>query len=120
MKFIDSVFQKLKPHPKRIVFPEGTEPRVIQAAAQFAKAQLGVPILLGRRDDIAKAADEHKLDISHARIIDPEKSEELPNFCTRLERLDRYKKMGVTDARSLMLNPNYFGAMMTQYGQADG
>ncbi len=54
MRFIESVFQKLKRHPKRIVFPEGTEPRVLRAAARFVKLQLGAPVLLGRKDEIEK------------------------------------------------------------------
>ena len=47
MKFIDSVFQKLRSHPKRVVFPEGTEPRILAAAAEFVHLQLGVAVLLG-------------------------------------------------------------------------
>ena len=43
MRFIGSVIEKLQRHPKRIVFPEGTEPRVIQAARQFYALRLGAP-----------------------------------------------------------------------------
>ena len=49
MRFIGSVIEKLQRHPKRIVFPEGTEPRVLQAARQFYSLRLGAPILLGDR-----------------------------------------------------------------------
>jgi phosphate acetyltransferase len=49
MRFIGSVIEKLQRHPKRIVFPEGTEPRVLQAARQFHSLRLGVPIILGDR-----------------------------------------------------------------------
>jgi phosphate acetyltransferase len=47
MRFIGTVIEKLQRHPKRIVFPEGTEPRVLQAARQFYSLRLGVPILVG-------------------------------------------------------------------------
>ena len=47
MRFIGSVIEKLQRHPKRIVFPEGGEPRVLQAARQFHALRLGIPILLG-------------------------------------------------------------------------
>ena len=57
MKFIESVFQKLKRHPKRIVFPEGTEPRILQAAEQFVKLQLGPAIVLGKREEVEKVAN---------------------------------------------------------------
>ena len=53
-------------------------------------------------------------------IIDPATSSELPAFCERLERLERYKNFGVDDSRRIMINPNYFAAMMIQYGLADG
>ncbi len=46
MKFIESVFEKLRAHPKRVVFPEGTEPRVLAAAAEFVHLKLGVAVLL--------------------------------------------------------------------------
>ena len=49
MKFIESVYEKLKRHPKRIVFPEGDDPRVIRAAQSLLRStQLGVPVLLGQ------------------------------------------------------------------------
>ena len=56
MKFIESVFEKLKRHPKRIVFPEGAEPRVLRAAARFVKLKLGAPVLLGNKTEIEKTA----------------------------------------------------------------
>jgi phosphate acetyltransferase len=122
MKFIDTVFEKLSHHPKRIVFPEGAEPRTLAAAAEFAARKLGVAILLGQRDMIESVARGEGVDLSHNKIaiIDPANSSELPTFCERLEKLDRYKAFGVDDSRQVMINPNYFGAMMIQYGLADG
>ena len=58
MKFIESVFEKLKRHPKRIVFPEGAEPRVLRAAARFVKLKLGAPVLLGNKAEIEKALSQ--------------------------------------------------------------
>ena len=122
MKFIDNVFAQLARHPKRIVFPEGAEPRTLQAAAEFAKRGLGAPILLGHPDTIESVARSEGIDLAKAKIAhyDPLTSSELPVFCERLEQLERYKKLQVTDARQFMSNPNYFGAMMIQYGMADG
>jgi phosphate acetyltransferase len=47
MRFIGSVIEKLQRHPKRVVFPEGEEPRILQAARQFYALRMGVPFLLG-------------------------------------------------------------------------
>lgn len=120
MKFIESVFEKLKRHPKRIVFPEGAEPRVLQAAARFVKLQLGAPILLGKQKEIEKEAVKYGIDLGRIGVIDPETAEDLPIFCEHLERLKRYQKFTHDNVREAMQNPNYFGAMMIQHGQADG
>ena len=56
MKFIDTVFEKLARSPKRIVFPEGAEPRTLHAASEFARRKLGAAILLGHRDQIESVA----------------------------------------------------------------
>ncbi len=119
MSFIDSVFAKLKRHPKRIVFPDGDEPRVVKAAQIFYERDLGIPVLLGRREIIERVALENKVSLDHVAIVDPETSSDLPIFCQRLEKLDRYRKMGIPDSRAMMVNPNYFAAMMVQYGLAD-
>lgn len=119
MSFINSVFAKLKRHPKRIVFPDGDDARVIRAAQMFYERDLGVPILLGKRDVIERMAMAEKVDLDHVAIVNPETSSDLPIFCQRLERLERYKNMGLRDSRAVMTNHNYFAAMMVQYGLAD-
>ena len=120
MRFIESVFEKLKRHPKRIVFPEGAEPRVLEAAGRFTRMQLGAPILLGDVEEIERKAGQYGIDLERIGIIDPAKADDLPDFSRRLERLQRYRNIGAGDARDILLNPNYFAAMMIQYGQADG
>ncbi len=120
MKFIESVYEKLRRHPKRIVFPEGDDPRVLRAAQTFYENQLGIPVLLGDRAVIERVATVEKVDLDHVAIVNPETSSDLPVFCERLEKLDRYKKFGVRDSRALMVNRNYFAAMMLQYGLVDG
>ena len=121
MRFIETVFQKLKRHPKRIVFPEGTEPRVLRAAARFVKLQLGAPVVLGRKEEIEKVAlgREASASITSASSIRATSSE-LPTFVKRLEKLKRYRDLGPKQAAEILANPNYFGAMMVQYGQVDG
>lgn len=120
MRFIETVFQKLKRHPKRIVFPEGTEPRVLRAAARFVKLQLGAPVVLGRKEEIEKIALAEDISLDHIGVIDPTTSSELPTFVARLEKLKRYRDLGTKQATEILANPNYFGAMMVQYNQVDG
>jgi len=122
MRFIGSLIEKMQRHPKRIVFPEGTEPRVIQAARQFYALRLGVPILLGDRARITEAADAQKVSLEGIRLINPAESEELENFARRFELLRHYtgQRMKGFEAREAVLQPNYFGAMMLAMHQADG
>src|SRR6266700_907918 len=120
MRFIGSLVEKLQRHPKRIVFPEGTEPRVLQAARQFYSLRLGVPILLGDRTKIKEAAERLNVPLEGVRMLNPEESEELDSFARRFELLRRYKGVREREAREAMLKPNYFGAMMVAMHQADG
>src|SRR6185436_16818415 len=119
MRFIGSVIEKLQRHPKRIVFPEGTEPRVLQAARQFYSLRCGVPILLGDRPQIKQAAEKLNVSLDGIRIINPAESEELENFAKRYELLRRFKGIKEREARETMIKPNYFGAMMVAMHQAD-
>lgn len=120
MRFIGSIIEKLQRHPKRIVFPEGAEPRVLQAARQYFALRLGVPILLGDRARIKQSAEALNVSLEGIRIIDPSDSADLPNFVRRFELLRRYKKIKDKEARDAMIQPNYFGAMMLAMHQADG
>jgi phosphate acetyltransferase len=120
MRFISNVIEKLQRHPKRVVFPEGEEPRVLQAARQFQALRLGAPILLGdpvKINDLAAGLD---VSLQGIRIINPAKSEDLENFAHRFYTLRREKGMRETEAREAMLQPNYYGAMMLAMHQADG
>ncbi len=120
MRFISGIVEKLQRHPKRVVFPEGAEPRVLQAARQFYSLRLGAPILLGDRTRIKEAAAQLNVSLQGVRIINPCESDELPAFVKRYELLRRFKGIHASDAGETMLNPNYFWAMMVAMHQADG
>ncbi len=120
MRFIGSVIEKLQRHPKRVVFPEGTEPRVLQAARQFHSLRLGAPILLGDRTKVKAAAEQLNVSLEGLRIINPETSDELESFVQRFMAVRRSKGIQEPEAREVMTKPNYFGAMMVAMHQADG
>jgi len=120
MRFIGNVIEKMQRHPKRVVFPEGTEPRILQAARQFYALRLGVPILLGETDKVREMADALKISLEGIRIINPATSEDFENFATRFYRVRREKGLRKTEAREAMLQPNYYGCMMLAMHQADG
>jgi phosphate acetyltransferase len=120
MRFIGRIIEKLQRHPKRVVFPEGTEPRVLQAARQFYSLRLGAPVLLGDRTQVKQAAAELNVSLEGVRIINPAESEDLPAFVKRFELLRRFKGVEEKEAHETMLNPNYYGAMMLAMHQVDG
>ena len=120
MRFIGSAIEKLQRHPKRIVFPEGTEPRVLQAARQFYSLRLGAPILLGDRTKVKESAARLNVSLEGVRIINPPESDDLDAFVRRFELLRRFKGIKEKEARDAMIKPNYFGAMMVAMHQADG
>lgn len=119
MHFIGGVIEKLQRHPKRVVFPEGSEPRILQAARQFVSLRLGAPLLLGDRTKIKEIAAALNISLEGIRIINPAESEDLDGFAKRFQALRRGKGLKLEEARDAMLQPNYFGAMMVAMHQAD-
>ena len=120
MRFIGNVIEKLQRHPKRVVFPEGTEPRILQAARQFYALRLGVPILLGDQEEVKAAAHKLNVPLDGIRVINPATSEDLDNFANRFYRLRKEKGVRAPEAREAMLQPNFYGSMMLAMHQADG
>ncbi len=120
MTFIDQVLEKLKRHPKRIVFPEGGEERIIRAAVSLARKRVVAPILLGKREVVEAKAEAMGLDHGQLMVIDPVKADDFSMFCQYLEKMGRYRRMGVANSAEIMANPNYFASMMVQLNQADG
>lgn len=120
MRFIGNIIEKLQRHPKRVVFPEGDEPRILRAARQFVALRLGAPIVLGDANKVQAVAAELNVPLEGIRIINPATSEDLDNFAHRLFSLRRDKGMRAPEAREAMLQPNYYGTMMLAMHQADG
>ncbi len=120
MPLIPKLTEKLQRHPKRIVFPEGNDPRILQAARQWVTRRMGAPILLGNRASIKATASRLDLNLQGMRIIDPEQSEDFDPFARQLAELRQAKGMTIDKARETLRDTSYYGAMMLAGGQADG
>ncbi|MCX8109129.1 MAG: phosphate acyltransferase [Verrucomicrobiae bacterium] len=120
MRLIAKLIEKLQRHPKRIVFPEGTDPRILQAARQFHALRLGAPIVLGDKHKVRETAAQCAVPLDGIRVIDPEASADLDSFVQRFMRLKKSTGVQEPEARLAMKQPNYFGAMMVAMHQADG
>jgi phosphate acetyltransferase len=119
MSLINRLSVRLQNHPKRVVFPEGADSRIIQAARQFATRRLGVPILVGDRSRIKINAARLNIKLDGIRIVEPERSEELPGYITKFRGHQRFSGLDEQEAIDYLRNPNYFAAMMVATGGAD-
>ena len=116
---IRHLLDQLRRHPKRVVFTEGEDLRVIQAAALLVREEVVAPILLGDRQRIRALAAEHSIPLTFIHIIDPPQASDFRLFCQRVENMARYRSVQPIRPEELVARPHYFGALMVQYGQAD-
>lgn len=110
----------LRQHPKRIVFPDGNDPRVLRVAAELVRLEAVAPILLGDREKIHAAARFAGVKLDFIGVIEPEHSDDFTLFCERYRKIARYRRVKVDDPGEVMSKPAYYAAMMLQYGYADG
>ncbi len=93
--FLAKIKERAKENPKRIVFPEGSEPRVLEAAEKIRQEGTAIPILLGH----------------------PEEQEQFEAYAQEYAKL---REVSIEDARQEMKKPHVFATMMVQMGDADG
>jgi malate dehydrogenase (oxaloacetate-decarboxylating)(NADP+) len=114
---------KAKQNPKKIVFPEGNNLKVLRAANEVLHDGIAIPVLLGNAGEINQLINENHFELHSAEIIDPHSqgNTEIRNSFARLIWEKRQRK-GLTfeDAYELTFNRNYYGIMMVETGLADG
>ena len=113
------LIEQLRRHPKRVVFTEGEDLRVLQAAARLVELEAVAPILLGNRERIRNLAKENGVSLKFIHTIDPPLASDFGLFCQRVENMARYRSTPSASAREIVAKPHYFGSLMVQYGQAD-
>jgi malate dehydrogenase (oxaloacetate-decarboxylating)(NADP+) len=105
--------------PKRIVFPEGEEPKIIRAARMIVDEGIGSPILLGQRANIERIAAEGHISLRDILIEDPGTSERRDEYADYLWKRRQRKGLSHGEAHQLLFNGNYFGSVMVACGDAD-
>ncbi|HUF62818.1 MAG TPA: phosphate acyltransferase [Verrucomicrobiales bacterium] len=118
--FTSSNIAKLSRHPKRIVFPEPDDERILRVARELTDRRIIAPILVGDRAALRERAAASGLDLKGIGVVNPRTSSDLPQFCYRFERMERFRRMEVKHPAEVMTKPHYFATMMVQYGNADG
>src|SRR5437773_12077443 len=106
--------------PKRIVYPEATDPRVLRAAARMVEMRMSKPVLIGSPPAVESKAHELGIKLSHIEIVDPKTLNLVDRYARLL--LPEWKSRGVTEVEALkrLENPMYFAAAMVRAGNADG
>nr|WP_283242150.1 phosphate acetyltransferase [Jutongia hominis] len=109
----------LKKNPKKIVFTEGEDARILEASSRLLASNFLHPILIGNAEKIAIAAEECGFNIRGAEIIDPEHFDRMDEMVDLLCELRKKKGISPERAREILLQANYFGTMLVKMGIAD-
>ena len=121
-KLLDVLTEKALKNPKRVVFAEADNYKILKAAQTALDDGYAIPILLGRKELIEELIEENGFEFPNVDIIDP-KSLEMKEKCVEYGKIffEKRKRKGFTEfeAIKIMRERNYFGSMMVEVGEAD-
>ena len=120
MMFTYTLFERARKKRQRIVLPESSDERILRAAEILLRRDVVEIILLGNKKEVEYKASLLALDLSKAKIIDPEHSTLKDNFAQTFFSLRQAKGLSLDGAKDAMVHPNYFATMMVHLGMADG
>lgn len=106
--------------PKRIVFPEGEEEKILRAAQIILDEKIAKPILLGSRTKIREKIRELHLELNDVEIINPSKSENLESYTREFYEMRKRKGVTRADAEAMMKMHKVYASMMVHLGDGDG
>lgn len=119
-RLMSIVIGRAKKDPKRVVFGEADNLKILKAAQSLRDEKIAIPILLGNREKILSMIENNSLDLANVIIIDPlEETQMITDFGKFLYEKRMRKGMTLYDANRLVKERNYFGAMMVETGSAD-
>jgi malate dehydrogenase (oxaloacetate-decarboxylating)(NADP+) len=120
-EIIRQIINKAKSDPKRIVFPEGDNEKILRAAQNLIEEGIAIPILVGNEAKIRTAMADLGIDLNGVSIIDPATYEKADEYAEELFRLRQRKGLTLTEARRIITRKSrtHFGCMMVRQGDAD-
>ena len=119
-ELIQGIVEKSKSLKKTIVFPDATDERAIQAARILQDKGIVTPVLIGDRAAIEAQARKCGTSLAGIQAIDPATSERREAFAEIFYTLRKNKGLQPAEAKNIMVQPLFFGAMMVREGIADG
>ncbi|HEX3107712.1 MAG TPA: phosphate acetyltransferase, partial [Thermoanaerobaculia bacterium] len=114
------IFDRARRDPKRIVFPEGEQEKIIRAAKLLIDEHIAHPILLVRREKIATLLQKYNIDESKITTIDIATSPDFTRYAQKFADMRRRHGITFADAARILNSRNYFAMMMVECGDADG
>ena len=114
----ENLVEILKANPRKIVYTEGTDARILESAARLKKDGFLTPVLVGVVDEVKAAAEKGGFDIEGLEILDPATYPEMEEMVAQMVEL-RKGKMSPEDCRANLQKGNYFGTMLVKMGKAD-
>jgi phosphate acetyltransferase len=120
MDILERIRQRAASRPQHIVLPEGNDPRTVKAAAICARQRLAQITLLGDEATIRDTAQREDADLGGVRVVDHRRAPDFEKMVGIFHEMRRTKGLMADEARTLMIDPLYYGNMMVRLGQADG
>ncbi len=114
----ENLVEILKANPRKIVYTEGSDARILESAARLKKGGFLTPILVGNVEEVKDAAAKGGFDIEGLEILDPATYPEMDKMVDTMVEL-RKGKMTAEDCRAALSKGNYFGTMLVKMGVAD-
>ncbi len=120
-EIVRAIINKAKADPKRIVFPEGDNEKILRAAQTLVEEGIAIPILVGNEIKIRAAMSELGIELNGVSIVDPETWERSEDYAQELYKLRQRKGLTLSEARRIMRRKSrtHFGCMMVRMGDAD-
>lgn len=115
-EFLSTIIERAKAQKQTIVFPEGADRRVMEAARRITDEGIANCVLLGAADEVAA----HGVDTAGIAVIDPAASPDAGRYAEKLAELRAKKGMTLEQAQELVKDVTYYGVMMVYFGEADG
>ena len=118
-EIIRMIIHKAQEQPKRVVFPEGDNEKILRACHLLVEEKIAKPLLLGNEEIIRAKATEAGVDLDGAEIVDVERSPWRDSYARELFKLRQRRGVTLSEARELISNRNLFGSLMVHMGDAD-
>jgi len=117
---MDNLKERAKANPKRIIFPEAYEEKILRAVEIILREGIAIPYLIGDRARIEQKAAELGLNIAGFEVRDPRFDANFAKYADEYYQIRKKKGMTLENAKNFMLQPHFFGAMMMRMAHADG